>query len=52
MHPTDEFLGFLERAGLTFDQASEAHKIASTARNRLEIPDFAKSIENAVLTAA
>ncbi|MFJ1578460.1 MULTISPECIES: hypothetical protein [unclassified Streptomyces] len=52
VHPTEEFLEFLERAGLTFDQASEAHKVASTAHNRLETPHFAKSIENAALAAA
>lgn len=40
MHPTDEFLEFIDKSGVTFEQASEEHKTASTAHNKLGNSEF------------
>ena len=42
---TDEFLAFVEKNGLTFEQARAARQQASDSHNREETPNFAKSIE-------
>jgi hypothetical protein len=42
---TDEFLAFIEKNGLTFEQASAARQQASDFHSREETPNFAKSIE-------
>jgi hypothetical protein len=42
---TDEFLTFIEKNGITFEQARAARQEASDSHNREETPNFAKSIE-------
>ena len=42
---TDEFLTFIDKNGITFDQARLARQQASDSHNREETPNFAKSIE-------
>jgi uncharacterized protein YndB with AHSA1/START domain len=49
VHPTDEFLEFLEQAGMTLEQAAAGHTSASSKHNALETPRFAASIERAAL---
>lgn len=46
---TDEFLAFLEKNGISFEQARAARQEASDAHNREETPNFAKSIERRAL---
>jgi hypothetical protein len=42
---TDEFLAFIEKNGVSFEQARAARQEASNSHNREETPNFAKSIE-------
>jgi hypothetical protein len=42
---TDEFLTFIDKNGITFEQARLARQQASDSHNREETPNFAKSIE-------
>jgi hypothetical protein len=42
---TDEFLAFIEKNGVTFEQARAARQEASNSHNHEETPNFAKSIE-------
>lgn len=46
-HPTDEFLAFIEKNGMTFEQAAKARQDASGDHNRRETPLFAESIARA-----
>jgi hypothetical protein len=48
---TDEFLAFIEKNGLTFEQARAARQQASDSHNREETPNFAKSIERRSLSS-
>ena len=50
VRPTDDFLAFLDSAGLTLEQAAAAHASASATHNALETPRFAASIERAALS--
>ncbi|BBY62122.1 hypothetical protein [Mycolicibacterium helvum] len=52
VRPTDDFLAFLDSAGLTLEQAAAAHATASARHNALETPRFAASIERAALKSA
>jgi uncharacterized protein YndB with AHSA1/START domain len=52
VRPTDDFLAFLDAAGLTLEQAAAAHATASSRHNALETPRFAASIERAALKSA
>ncbi|MDR3660374.1 MAG: hypothetical protein P4L86_08235 [Mycobacterium sp.] len=52
VRPTVDFMGFLDSAGLTLEQAAAAHTSASSAHNALETPLFAASIERAALANA
>jgi hypothetical protein len=47
---TDEFLGFLEKNNISFEQAKAARQQASDIHNREETPNFAKSLERLALT--
>jgi hypothetical protein len=47
---TDEFLEFLEKNNIPFEQAKEARQQASDAHNREETPNFATSLERLALT--
>lgn len=47
---TDGFLAFIEKNGLTFEQARAARQQASDSHNREETPNFAKSIERRSLS--
>ncbi|WP_329103020.1 hypothetical protein OG792_25530 [Micromonospora sp. NBC_01699] len=49
---TPEFLDFIDRQGLTLQQAAAARQVASADHNSRETPLFAKSIERRALTAA
>jgi hypothetical protein len=49
VRPTDDFLDFLDKAGLTLEQAAAGHTSASSKHNALETPRFAASIERAAL---
>jgi hypothetical protein len=49
---TDEFLSFIEKNGIGFEQAKAARQAASDAHNREETPNFAKSIERKALQKA
>jgi hypothetical protein len=42
----DEFLAFIEKNGVTFEQARAARHEASNSHNHEETPNFAKSIEH------
>jgi hypothetical protein len=42
---TDEFLAFLKKDGITFEQARAANQAVVDSHNREETPNFAKSIE-------
>lgn len=46
-HPTDDFLAFVEKNGLTFEQAARDRQAASGDHNRRETPLFAESIARA-----
>jgi len=46
-HPTDDFLAFIEKNGLTFEQAAKDRQSASGDHNRRETPLFAESIARA-----
>lgn len=46
---TDEFLAFIQKHGVTFEQAKTARQAASHAHNIEETPNFAKSIERRAL---
>ncbi|MBS1604969.1 MAG: hypothetical protein JST42_20060 [Bacteroidetes bacterium] len=46
---TPEFLEFIEKHGITLEQAAKARQQASDAHNHEETPNFAKSIENKAL---
>ena len=46
---TDEFLAFLEKNGITFEQARAANQAVADSHNREETPNFAKSIERRAL---
>jgi hypothetical protein len=48
---TDEFLAFIEKNGVTFEQATVARQQASDSHNREETPNFAKSIERRSLSS-
>jgi len=48
---TDEFLVFIEKNGVTFEQARTARQQASDSHNREETPNFAKSIERRSLSS-
>jgi hypothetical protein len=48
---TDEFLTFIEKNGITFEQARAARQQASESHNREETPNFAKSIERRSLSS-
>jgi hypothetical protein len=52
VRPTDDFLEFLDTAGLTLEQAATAHTSASAKHNALETPRFAASIERAALASS
>lgn len=43
-HPTDAFMAFLERHGLSFEDAAKARQAAGSDHNRRETPLFAASI--------
>jgi hypothetical protein len=47
---TDEFLTFIEKNGITLEQARAARQQASDSHNREETPNFAKSIERRSLS--
>jgi hypothetical protein len=47
---TDEFLTFIEKNGVTFEQARAARQQASDSHNHQETPNFAKSIEHRSLS--
>jgi hypothetical protein len=47
---TDEFLEFLEKNNIPFEEAKAARQQASDAHNREETPNFAKSLERLALT--
>jgi hypothetical protein len=47
---TDEFLSFLEKHNVQFEQAHQARQQASDIHNREETPNFAKSLERLALT--
>jgi len=47
---TDEFLAFLEKNNIPFEQAKAARQEASDIHNREETPNFAKSLERLALT--
>ncbi|GJG98173.1 hypothetical protein [Cupriavidus pauculus] len=51
-HPTDEFLAFIEKNGLSFEQAARDRQAASGDHNRRETPLFAESIARAALRKA
>jgi hypothetical protein len=46
---TDEFLAFLKKNGVTFEQARAANQALTDSHNREETPNFAKSIERRAL---
>jgi hypothetical protein len=46
-HPTEEFMTFLERQGIPFEQFRAQRQPASIAHNQAETPLFAASIERA-----
>jgi hypothetical protein len=46
---TDEFLAFLKKNGITFEQARAANQAVVDSHNREETPNFAKSIERRAL---
>jgi hypothetical protein len=46
---TEEFLEFLAKQGIPFEQFKQARQLVSEAHNRLETPMFAASIERAAL---
>lgn len=48
---TEEFLAFIEKNGVTFEQARAARQQASDSHNREETPNFAKSIERRSLSS-
>jgi hypothetical protein len=45
----DEFLAFLEKNSITFEQARAANQALTDSHNREETPNFAKSIERRAL---
>jgi hypothetical protein len=47
---TDEFLTFIEKNGVTVEQARAARQQASDSHNREDTPNFAKSIERRSLS--
>jgi hypothetical protein len=47
--PTEEFLEFLAKQGIPFEQFKQARQPVSAAHNRQETPLFAASIERAAL---
>jgi hypothetical protein len=47
---TDEFLTFIEKNGITLEQARSARQQASDRHNHQETPNFAKSIEHRSLS--
>jgi hypothetical protein len=47
---TDEFLTFIEKNGVSFEQVRAARQQASDSYNREETPNFAKSIERRCLS--
>jgi hypothetical protein len=49
---TDEFLVFIEKNGVTFEQARTARQQTSDSHNREETPNFAKSIERRSLSTS
>ncbi|AMV44771.1 hypothetical protein [Paraburkholderia caribensis] len=46
-HPTDDFLAFIEKMGVSFEQAARDRQSASGDHNRRETPLFAESIARA-----
>ena len=49
---TPEFVTFIEKHGITLEQAAAARQAASSNHNRRETPLFAKSIERSALARA
>jgi hypothetical protein len=47
--PTEEFLEFLTKQGIPFEQFKQARQPVAEAHNRQEMPLFAASIERAAL---
>ena len=47
--PTEEFLAFIKRHGISFEQAAAARQAAGDDHNRRETPLFAKSIARGAL---
>ena len=47
--PTEEFLVFLAKQGIPFEQYKQARQPVSEAHNRQEMPPFAATIERAAL---
>jgi hypothetical protein len=47
--PTEEFLEFLAKQGIPFEQFKQARQLVSESHNRQETPLFAASIERAAL---
>jgi hypothetical protein len=47
---TDEFLTFIQKNSITFEQARAARQQASDSHNCEETPNFAKSIERRCLS--
>lgn len=46
-HPTDDFLAFVDKNGVTFEQAKKDRQAASGDHNKRETPLFAESIARA-----
>ncbi|ASW01751.1 hypothetical protein [Paraburkholderia aromaticivorans] len=51
-HPTDDFLSFIEKNGMSFDQAARDRQAASGDHNQRETPLFAESIARAARRTA
>jgi hypothetical protein len=46
---TEEFLAFIQKHGISFEQAAAARQTASSDHNRRVTPSFAKTIERKAL---
>lgn len=47
--PTEEFLEFLSKQGIPFEQFKQARQLVAESHNRQETPLFAANIERAAL---
>ena len=47
--PTDEFLAFISKHGISFEQAAAARQAAGGDHNRRETPHYAESIARRAL---